>query len=219
MKLVIVAQDARSLRQAAKVATAAGIELSGVVVLGWVPPVAQLPAPLVANAAAQLDRRACNLYVAGDATMLNSQRLAVMLQYKAAGFRFATLVAHDAEVDAGVRLRENTLIGFRARLGAGADVGANAVIGDLAAIGHGTRIGQSAWIGRDCVVGEDCRVGRNCVLGDGVRLAAGCVLEPWSVLPAGYRLGASHRGTIFIDALFRAPVVLRGRATPEGSEP
>lgn len=219
MKLVIVAQDARSLHQAATVATAAGIELAGVVAPGWVPPVAQLPAPLITDTATQLDRRDCNLYVAGDATMLNSQRLALMLQYKAAGFRFATLIAHDALVDAGVRLRENTLIGFRANLRAGVDVGANVVIGDLAAIGHGAHIGQSAWIGRDCVVGDDCRVGRNCVLGEGVRLAAGCVLEPWSVLPAGTRLGASPRGTIFIDALFRAPVVLRGRATLEGSKP
>lgn len=219
MKLVIVARDARSLHQAASVATAAGIELAGVVAPGWVPPLAQLPAALIADAAAQLDRRDCNLYVAGDATMLNSQRLALMLQYKAAGFRFATLVAHDALVDVGVRLRENTLIGFRARLGAGVDVGANAVIGDLATVGHGARIGPSAWIGRDCVIGEDCRVGRNCVLGDGARLAAGCVLEAWSVLPAGYGLGASPSGTIFIDALFRAPVVLRGRLTPEGSKP
>jgi len=219
VKLVIVAQDAQSLRQAATVATSAGIELAGVVAPGWVPAVAQLPAPLITDVVTQLDRRACNLYVAGDAAMLNSQRLALMLHYKAAGFRFATLVARDALVDAGIRLRENTLIGFRARLRPGVDVGANVLIGDLAAIGHGAQIGQSAWIGRDCVVGDDCRVGRNCVLGEGVRLAAGCVVEPWSVLPAGFRLDASPRATIFIDALFRAPVVLRGRATPEGSKP
>ncbi len=217
MKLVIVAQDAQSLRQAAAVAAAAGIELAGVVAPGWAPQAALLPAALITDAAAQLDPRDCNLYVAGDSTMLNSQRLAAMLQYKAAGFRFATLVARDALVDAGVRLRENTLIGFRSRLEAGVDVGANAVIGDLVAIGHGARIGQSTWIGRDCVIGEDCRVGKHCVLGEGVRLAPGCVLEPWSVLAAGYRLGASPRVAIFIDTLFRAPVVVRGHARPERS--
>lgn len=219
MNLLIIALDAQSLRHAAAVATGAGMELVGVVAPGWTPPVAQLPAPLITDASAQLDRRDCSVHVAGDASMLNSKRLVVMLQHKAAGFRCATLVAHDATVDTGVRLRENTLIGCRARVSAGADVGANVVIGDRAAIGYGARVGQSVWIGRDCVIGDDCRIGRNCVLGDGVRLADGCVLEPWSVLAAGYRLGTSPSRTIYIDALFRAPVELRGRAVIEGFRP
>jgi hypothetical protein len=218
VKLAIVALDAQSLRHAAAVATAAAIELVGVIAEGWTPLDGQLPAALITDSAAQLDRLDCSLYVAGDASMLNSQRLAVMLRYKLAGFRFATLVAPDAEVNAGVRLRENTLIGFRARLSGGVDVGANVLIGDLAAIGQGARIGQSVWIGRDCVIGDGCRIGKNCILGDEVCLAAGCVLEPWSVLAAGYRLGNSPARTMFIDGLFRAPVEVYGRATLEGSK-
>lgn len=215
MKLQIVALDWHSLRYAADIASQVGFELIAVVASGWAPDQEKLPAPLLAELAAFEDRRACEVFIAGDATLLNQKRLACLLRYKAAGARLAVLVGKDADVHASVRLRENTLLGYRARVCEGADIGANAVIGEGAVIGYGTLVGHSAWIGRDCVIGDDCHIGRNCVLGDGVRIAPGCTLEPWSSLAPGYRMTESSGRTVFVDPLFRAPVEIRG-VNPRG---
>ena len=215
MKLIIVALDLPSLRYVAGIAAAGGFELVGVMTDGWSPDNAAMPAPLIDDPAAHVETRDCSLFIAGDAGLLNQRRLACLLRHKTAGSRMATLVAKDADVHAAVRLRENVLVGYSARVGKGSDLGVNTVIGDRATIGSGARIGHSAWIGRDSVIGDDCRIGRNCVLGDGVRLAPGCSLEPWTVLAGGYRLDASPGRTIFVDDLFRSAVVMRGRAVAE----
>ena len=219
MKLQIVALDWHSLRYAADVASHAGFELVAVVTSGWVPDQEKFPAPLLTELAALGDRRQCEVFIAGDATLLNQKRLACLLSYKAAGVRLAALVGMDADVHAGVRLRENTLLGCRARVCEGADIGANAVIGASAEIGYSTVIGHSAWIGRDCVIGDDCHIGRNCVLGDGVRIAPGCTLEPWSCLAPGNRITESSGRTLFVDPLFRAPVEIRGVKSRGGAKP
>jgi UDP-3-O-[3-hydroxymyristoyl] glucosamine N-acyltransferase len=211
MKVAIVALDRASGLHAAR--AAAACEVVGIVARGWEGADCLLPAA-PAELAAAIDRREVRLFIAADERLLNQHRLAAMLDYKAAGFRFAALAASGAVLAESVRLRDNVLVDAGARVDAGVDLGANVVVGAGAVIGDGAVIGHSVWIGSRAVIGAGCRIGRNCVLGEGVLLEPGCALEPWTQLARGTHLRVSPGRTIFNDPLFRAEVALRGTASP-----
>ncbi|MEL6920815.1 MAG: UDP-3-O-(3-hydroxymyristoyl)glucosamine N-acyltransferase, partial [Pseudomonadota bacterium] len=65
-----------------------------------------------------------------------------------------------------------------AELEDGVEVAANAVVGDAVRIGRGTRIGENAVIARRCKIGRNCDIGAGCVIqyalvGDRVVLSPG----------------------------------------------
>ena len=105
----------------------------------------------------------------------------------------APAIHPDAELEAGVTVGHNVVIGQGARIGSGTVIAANAVIG------------PGVCIGRNCAIGANAVIGF-ALIGDGVRIYSGAVIGE-----AGFGVAASATGAMDAPQLGR--VILQDGVT------
>jgi UDP-3-O-[3-hydroxymyristoyl] glucosamine N-acyltransferase len=105
----------------------------------------------------------------------------------------APAIHPDAELETGVAVGHNVVIGPGARIGSGTVIGANAVIG------------PGVCIGRNCAIGANAVIGF-ALIGDRVRIYAGAIIGE-----AGFGVAASATGAVDAPQLGR--VILQDGVT------
>jgi serine acetyltransferase len=186
-------------------------------VVGFVdnaPAIVAMDVPVVTadEAIARFDRAHTLAFASGDACFLNQDRLSTYMRVKGLGFRVASIVSGTAVVARDVKLRENVFIDANVRVLPGANIGANTWVLHGSEVGVNAKLGTSCWVSSSCDIGDGASLGKNCTLGSGVVIDSGVVLPAWSLINQTMRISESLTVPLFIDPLFRGPVVLRGKS-------
>ena len=123
------------------------------------------------------------------------RRRELVLRYKAAGARFATVVHAAAQVSPSAELAAGVLVGCGAIVNGGAHVEAHCLINTGAIVEHDVTVGRLSTVGPGAVIGggavieAETVLGLGCRIRDHVRVGHGAVIGMGAVLvsnaPAG----------------------------------
>ncbi|WP_108124484.1 acetyltransferase [Saccharospirillum mangrovi] len=112
-------------------------------------------------------------------------RNAVMQQFAAKGYRFATLVHPRAVIGSGVELGEGVQIMAGAIVQADTAIGAHCIINTGAQIDHDGRLGRDVHLAPSAVLAGDVTLGDGVFVGPGAVIGRGVTVGDRAVIGAG----------------------------------
>lgn len=146
-------------------------------------------------------------YTPGEVLLVNGlgsvrapdRRARLYRDWKARGYRFATLVHPSAVVALGVALGEGCQVMAGAVIQPAVRVGENCIINTCASVDHDCRIGAHSHIAPGAVLSGDVRIGERVHVGVGAVVIQGVEIGPGSVVGAGAAVIANvDAGTVMI---------------------
>lgn len=127
-------------------------------------------------------------------------RIKLYNKVKAAGGKFATIVASTAYVSKYAELGEGTVIMHQAFVNAGAKIGDNCIINTFVNIEHDAEVGNQCHISTGTMVNGECKIGENCFIGSQsvcancIEIASDIIVGAGSVVRKSIRVKGIYAG-------------------------
>ncbi len=112
------------------------------------------------------------------------RRKALCDKVEKAGGRFATVIAHSAQVSAYAEVGAGSVVLHGACVNADAKIGKNCIINTLANIEHGVEVGDNSHISTGVMVNGECKIGENTFIGSGSVVVNGVSIPAGSFVKA-----------------------------------
>ncbi len=126
-----------------------------------------------------------------------TRRNVLIERVRAAGGRFATVIASLARVADSASVGNGTVVLHNVCINAGAQIGDNCIINTAAIIEHDARIGNGTHVSTGAIVNGDCRIGSNVMIGSGAVIVNGVSVADGTIIGAGAVVtkNIEHQGT------------------------
>ena len=179
---------------------------NGMSVLGYVAPAleSRMSLPYLGTDVeftARSDARRCVAVLGIGKTRASDGRLAVLEQFRAAGFRFPAVVAPGAIVHEGVTLGEGSVVLDGAVIVTGAELGQACIVNTNATVDHDCKLGDDVHIAPGATLSGAVAVGHHCMIGAGatliqsIRVCADCLIGAGATVVADITVPGTWIGT------------------------
>ena len=127
-------------------------------------------------------------------------RIKLYNKVKAAGGKFATIVASTAYVSKYAELGVGTVIMHHAFVNAGAKIGDNCIINTFVNIEHDAVVGNQCHISTGTMINGECKIGENCFIGSQsvcancIEIASDIIVGAGSVVCKSLRMKGIYAG-------------------------